>query len=351
MIEFVSYNFLQHGIGGSPWDICFAFSVGYSTLHAKKYAIIDAINQVLRHNIHFPMSQEGLQKLADGFARVAGGKGSTIPNVVAAVDSVVVPRKTPIACKEKNLAGQYCRKGFFATTMLAFVDSSSRFLSISVRCASSSHDSTLFGCSKLGQKVLSGALGDKWVIVGDDAFTCIGNIITPFAKHTLNARQRNYNYFCSLLRQVVECAFGRWKQKWGVLWRPLLVEAEHIASVLKCTCHLHNFCIDQNCSDASFVPPLEDLWWIRTSSPKDTAAGRAPAPPIAIMDPLWADAATVTAAIGAPPRISHNLREYAVRCVENSGLVAPDQSGKWTKQVMERKRLDACGHLANWRVE
>jgi hypothetical protein len=91
--------------------------------------------------------------------------------------------------------------------MLAFVDASTRFLSISVVCASSAHDSTLFGCSKLGQKIMTGGLGDKWTIVGDDAFmSCCGNIITPFAKHTLNARQRNFNYFCSLLRQVVECA-------------------------------------------------------------------------------------------------------------------------------------------------
>jgi hypothetical protein len=337
--------------GGSAWDICFALCVGYATLHAKKYEVINAINDVLRDNIKFPTTEAGLQHLADGFAQVGAGKGAVIPNVVAAVDSVVVPRKAPIASKEKNISGQFCRKSYFATTMLAFVDASSRFLAVSVKCASSSHDSTLFACSALGKKVLSGALGEKWVIVGDDAFTCIGNIITPFAKHTLNARQRNYNYFCSLLRQVVECAFGRWKQKWGILWRPLVVEAENIASVLRCTCHLHNFCIDQNCSEVNFVPPMVDIWWIRTASPKHTAAGLARPPPIAIMDPLWSNAATISAAIGDAPRICHSMRERAVDCVERTGLVAPDQSGKWTRQAMERKRLDEVGHLSNWRVQ
>lgn len=234
--------------------------------------------------------------------------------------------------------------------MLAFVDASSRFLSVSVRCASSSHDSTLFGCSNLGKKILAGGLGDKWVIVGDDAFTCCGNVITPFARHTLNSRQRNYNYFCSLLRQVVECAFGRWKQKWGVLWRPLLVDAENISAVLMCTCHLHNFCIDQNCVDVGFLPPLEDLWWNRTASPKQTSAGKAPPPPIAVMEPFWANSATVSAAIGTVPRIWHSFRERAVDCVERSGLVAPDAGGKWTKRSMERKRVDAVGVLSNWLV-
>lgn len=192
-----------------------------------------------------------------------------------------------MASKERNIAAQYCRKGYFATTMLAFVDASTRFLSVSIKCASSSHDSTLFACSNLGKKIMNGDLGDKWCIVGDDAFSSFGNVITPFAKHSLNARQRNFNYFCSLLRQVVECAFGRWKMKWGILWRPLFVDADNITTVLRCTCHLHNYCIDQGCNDTNFVPPLEDVWWTRTASPKRTAQGKAPAPPVAYVEPMW----------------------------------------------------------------
>ena len=132
--------------GGSPWDIAYAFHIAYSTLHARKYQVIDAINFALKDNIDFPTTEAGLQQLADGFARIASGKGGTIPNVVAAVDSVVLQRKAPIASKERNIAGNFCRKGYFATTMLAFVDAAGRFLHISISCASSSHDSTLFGC-------------------------------------------------------------------------------------------------------------------------------------------------------------------------------------------------------------
>jgi hypothetical protein len=33
--------------GGSPWDICFGFHLAYSTLHARKYAVITAINNAL----------------------------------------------------------------------------------------------------------------------------------------------------------------------------------------------------------------------------------------------------------------------------------------------------------------
>jgi hypothetical protein len=105
--------------GGSSWDICYAFNVAYSTMHSWKYDVIAAINTVLRGNIKFPTTEEGLQKLADGFGRIARGAGGTIPNVVASVDSVVIHRKAPVASKEKNIGAQYCRKGYFATTMLA----------------------------------------------------------------------------------------------------------------------------------------------------------------------------------------------------------------------------------------
>jgi hypothetical protein len=235
--------------------------------------------------------------------------------------------------------------------MLAFVDAYSRFLSVSIVCAASAHDSTLFACSKLGQKIVNGELGDKWTIVGDDAFiNCCGNIITPFAKHTLTARQRNFNYFCSLVRQVVECAFGRWKQKWGILWRPLLVDVDNIKSVVECTCRLHNYCIDSNCADASFIPPLQDLWWQRTASPKKIAAGKAPQPPVAEMRPIWADARSVQHIFGmgnGPSGVSR--REYAVRLVELSGLVAPDASGHWARETLHKKRVNALGE-GGWRI-
>ena len=50
-----------------------------------------------------------------------------VPNVVAAVDAVVLEMRAPTSTrlrdkKQTNISSQYCRKGFFATTMLAFVD-------------------------------------------------------------------------------------------------------------------------------------------------------------------------------------------------------------------------------------
>jgi hypothetical protein len=97
---------------------------------------------------------------------------------------------------------------------------------------------------QLGQQIANGALSDKWLIVGDDAFVCKGNVITPYVRKALSQAQRNYNYFLSLNRQVVERSFALWKWKWGLFWRPLLINDQNIKVVIETTCRLHNLCID-----------------------------------------------------------------------------------------------------------
>jgi hypothetical protein len=120
-----------------------------STIEKTKYRVCDAINTVLKLNIKFPTSQEGLACLAAGFASIGAGRAGVIPNVVAAVDSVCVHRKAPTITSTSAVSCAYNRKGHFASSFLAFVDAECRFLSVSMPCYSSSHDSTLFACSKV----------------------------------------------------------------------------------------------------------------------------------------------------------------------------------------------------------
>ena len=95
--------------------------------------------------------------LADEFGKIS----KAVPNVVAAVDSVVFETIAPTAHpfdEDKNkptssIGASFNRKGYFAVTVLAFVDAHMRILSLSMSCQSSSHDSTLFQASNLGMKV------------------------------------------------------------------------------------------------------------------------------------------------------------------------------------------------------
>jgi hypothetical protein len=57
--------------GGSVWDIAFMFRISVSTIQATKYITCKCINEVLKDNITFPTSEEGLACLAAGFARIS----------------------------------------------------------------------------------------------------------------------------------------------------------------------------------------------------------------------------------------------------------------------------------------
>lgn len=118
--------------------------------------------------------------MADEFKKIS----PAVPNVVAAVDSVVFETIAPQAlahdAKEPNANTTaigsafnrqryfpitvlafvdahmriFYRKGYFAVTVLAFVDAHMRILYLSMSCQSSAHDSTLFQASELGYKVI-----------------------------------------------------------------------------------------------------------------------------------------------------------------------------------------------------
>jgi hypothetical protein len=261
---------------------------------------------------------------------------NTTPGVVAAVDSVCVQRKAPTARKNdkgeftSSIAQAFNRKGYFATTVLAFVDSDLRFLSVSMSCYSSSHDSTLFSCSSTGNYIASGQLNQQWLIVADDAFVCKGNIITPYVKHSLSMMQRNYNYFLSMLRQVVERSFALWKGKWGVFWRPIDVHESNIKPLIEVTCRLHNYCIDSKMTDKlEDCICHDDLFWLRTAAAKRPQ----PAQPCPVFDVHWADASTVAEHTGiSASSMERTTRQRVCHIVAESGHQAPDHS----KQLLPR---------------
>jgi hypothetical protein len=241
--------------GAQRWDLMFMFDVAKTTLHVWTWRVIIALIYVLRDNILFPTDEPSLDSLAAGFSNIANGLGAAIPNTVCAFDGVVIqkcppPQKKlePNGAVASHTAAHFYRKGFFGAAMMAFVDSKCRFLSISMACAASCHDSTMYDCSHAGRLLERGLCHKKYNAIGDDAFVTHGHVMTPYVGHTLTPQEDAFNYYLSLQRQVVERAFGIWKRKWGIFWRVLAVSEEHVRLVIEVTARLHNFCIDRNVS-------------------------------------------------------------------------------------------------------
>jgi hypothetical protein len=253
---YVSLAFTLRWLAGAQrWDLCYMFDVAKTTLHVWTWRVIIAIVHVLKDNILFPTDEPSLDALAAGFANIAGGLGAAIPNTVCAFDGVVIQKCPPPQRKLEvggtvttNTAAHFYRKGYFGAAMMAFVDAKCRFLSISMACAASCHDSTMFDCSDAGRLLMRGLPSKKYNAVADDAFVTRGHILTPYVGHSLTPHEDAFNYYLSLQRQVVERAFGMWKRKFGIFWRTLFVSERHVKLIIEVTARLHNFCIDKNVS-------------------------------------------------------------------------------------------------------
>ena len=182
---------------------------------------------------------------------------------------------------------------------------------------------------QLGHQIANGALTDKWLVVGDDAFVCKDNVITPYVRKHLSKAQRNYNYFLSLNRQVVERTFALWKWKWGVFWRPLLINDQNIKIVIETTCRLHNLCIDvKRGGTLEDYICHDDIYWQRLGASNAIHRSRrrlfTEDTPLEL-EPSYADAQTIAAITGvradAPAR---TVRQRILHQVLESGHQMPD---------------------------
>jgi hemin uptake protein HemP len=127
----------------------------------------------------------------------------------------------------------------------------------------------------------------------------------------------------------VECAFGIWKGKWGVLWRPLRVKQCNIPKLVEVTARLHNLCINRNVSnDMNDFVVADDVFWMRTCSEgvrlKYRKQGRPPPPaPHANAEVLYADAETVAAILTDVPTAQgmRLLRKQTAAAIAHHGTI------------------------------
>ena len=89
-----------------------------------------------------------------------------------------------------------------------------------------------------------GHLPNKYYIIGDEAFTCSNQLLTPYSGRNLGAWKDSYNYHISLMRQCIERSFSLLTQRWGILWRPLKCRFSRWTSLLTACAKLHNYCIN-----------------------------------------------------------------------------------------------------------
>ena len=94
-------------------------------------------------------------------------------------------------------------------------------------------------------------------VVGDSAYVCSENLLTPFSGIEKNYPAKDpYSFYLSQMRICIAQTFGIMTVKWRILRQPLQMSLRKVGKVFVCITRLHNFCINEgsisvnNCDDS-----------------------------------------------------------------------------------------------------
>lgn len=149
-------------------------------------------------------------------------------------------------------------KHTFSIVLMALVDSDYRFMYVNVGAQGRISDAGIFNNCRFYRAIQKNELGlpcpdllsgtdviMPYVVVADDAFPLMTNIMKPFSRRSTDLSQRIFNYRLSRARRVVENAFGILSGKFRVFRSPIALKLSTTRSiVLACVC-LHNFLLDR----------------------------------------------------------------------------------------------------------
>lgn len=172
------------------------------------------------------------------------------PNCIGAIDGKHVHIEAP-----GNSGGLFrTYKGRFASLLLAVCDARYRFILVDVGEAGSRGDAGCFRECGFGIQFRNGMLhipgpkrlrGSTWeaphVVVGDEAFPLLENLMRPYPGKQLNAERRIFNYRLSRARRIIENSFGILANRWRILRQEMKGKLELLDEIIWSTVLLHNY--------------------------------------------------------------------------------------------------------------
>nr|CAH7751209.1 unnamed protein product [Callosobruchus chinensis] len=202
------------------------------------------------YEIHIPVPSNGdFQQITKDFYEIWN-----FPNCIGALDGKHIRMRCP-----NNSGSLYFNyKGYFSIVLQALVDANYKFINIDVGGYGKQSDGGTFKASALYRKIINGTLNlpedsllpnsnlsMPHVIIADEAYPLMRNLLKPYSKQELNEEKEYFNKRLSRARRTVECAFGIIRSKWQILDKPILTSAEHADKIIKTVCLLHNIIINK----------------------------------------------------------------------------------------------------------
>lgn len=192
------------------------------------------------------MTKQKWEDVAKGFQKYAD-----FPNCIGAIDGKHIRLIQPTGTGSLY----YNYKSFFSTVLLAVCDASYSFICVDIGAYGKSSDSAVFNNSILYKNLVENKLnipGPKpistaettcfpHIIVGDEAFGIMNNVMRPYSGRHLTYKKKIFNYRLSRARRYIECTFGILANKWRIFHKPLNVNMDFAEEIIKACCILHNY--------------------------------------------------------------------------------------------------------------
>jgi DDE superfamily endonuclease len=239
---------IRYFAGGRPEDIAISHGISHSEVFYSCWKVVDAVNKCPELAFSYPANHEKQKRLALAFKEKST---AGIDCCAGATDGMLlwIERPSDVDCKIAQCGSKkffYGRKHKFGLNMQATCDAEGRFLDVSIAHPASTSDFLACSTSKF-QKMIEtpGFLAPGLCIFGDAAYVNNGYFMTPF-KNVKSGIKDTFNFYHSQLRINIECAFGMFVGRWGILRKalPKSMGLRKITALTICLCRLHNFCVD-----------------------------------------------------------------------------------------------------------
>lgn len=264
--------------GGSYSDIYMYVGISKSSFFRIIWQTIDAIVNCPEMKMKFPQSAEECVRAAAEFATIS--RGGAITNCVGVCDGYLLEIRAPsrdvVGNVRSYFSGHYQRYG---VNIQAVSDHLSRFIYFAVAGPGVMGDN--IAIQEIDLFDLIHNLPIPFCVIGDAAYQPTEHLVSMY--YGANKRTKkydNFNFYASQLRIRVEMAFGLMTKKWGILWRPVIVDIQKIKYLAIAIACIHNFCINERVLDPEAGhpdPAIEARIFGRTQCIEDIALAAAAA--------------------------------------------------------------------------
>lgn len=217
-----------------------------STAAAIIHHVCKVIWRKLKNIVMSQLTKEKWLEISKGFEQIA-----KFPNCIGALNSKHIRLIHP----QYSGSLYYNSKHFFSLVLMALCDSNYYFIWVDIGAYGKNSDCGIFKESSLYTKLIKKTFNiseprpitdnDKikllYVIVADEAFGMLENLMRLYGGNLLSHEKKIYNYRHTLALRYIECTFGIMSNKWRILYRPLDVNIEFAQYIVKAICVFHNY--------------------------------------------------------------------------------------------------------------